>query len=699
MSYGVYHIRLPFRAEREKRILLHARLRSLPGIVSTAGNERQLTIWYKDEASLHELQEYFKHMTYKWQRQQEVMGMADYRRAAIFSLVSFAAIQVLKKAAPETFLSMKLLRNMLVLGIARNFIKNGVRGIVREHRPNADTLTATAVIASVLAGKPESSLTLLTLSNGAEMLTSYAAERARKQISDLMNLNQRFVWLVENGIERKVRVESIKTGDCIAVHLGEKICVDGKVLNGTAAVNQASITGESNPAMKRANSPVYAGSVLEAGELEVFVEKVGKDTSLARIVHLVEEAQARRAPVQNFADNMANLLVPISFLGAGIVYGATRDWQRVLNLLFIDFSCGLKLSTATAISAAIAATAKKGILVKGGNYIEALAETDTVVLDKTGTITVGVPQISTMKTAEKITEQEMILLAASAEQHSVHPLAVAIQKYVKQKNWETPQHKASKTIVARGMMARVPDFLEYKGGSVLVGSYKFMQENNVKDEEGLMQQEAKQNFLYVARNKKLLGFIGIYDPIRPKMKKTLNQMRRYGVDEVVMLTGDSKAVAADVAHTMDIDSFYAEILPEDKADYVMRLKKRGRVMMVGDGINDAPALAFADVGVTLGGQQTDIAAESSAVTIHSEDPEHLMEALRIGRRTMSIIQQNFTATILVNSAAMLLGALGRINPLWAAVIHNMATLAVVLNSVRILAPQKRKLFERQYWSA
>lgn len=226
----------------------------------------------------------------------------------------------------------------------------------------------------------------------AEMLTSYAAEKARSHISGLLDLNQPYVWLVDNGVERKVPVQEVRAGDIIAAHTGEKICVDGKVLEGTAAVNQSSITGESAPAMKRQGLPVYAGSVVEAGEIEILVEKVGKDTSLAHIVHLVEEAQTRRAPVQNFADTMANLLVPISFLGAAIVYGATRDWQRVLNLLFIDFSCGLKLSTATAISAAIGAAAKKGILVKGGNYIEALAETDTVVLDKTGTITVGVPQ-------------------------------------------------------------------------------------------------------------------------------------------------------------------------------------------------------------------------------------------------------------------------------------------------------------------
>ena len=209
-----------------------------------------------------------------------------------------------------------------------------------------------------MAGKPESSLTLLALSNGAEMLTGYAAEKARTHISGLLSLDQRYVWKLENGVEIKVPVEHVKAGDVVASHTGEKIVIDGKVIEGTAAVNQASITGESRPAIKNEGAQVYAGSIVEAGEILIKVEKVGKDTSLANIVHLVEEAQNRKAPIQNFADQMANYLVPVSFLGAAIVYGATRDWQRVLNLLFIDFSCGLKLSTATAISAARPAPAE-----------------------------------------------------------------------------------------------------------------------------------------------------------------------------------------------------------------------------------------------------------------------------------------------------------------------------------------------------
>ena len=699
MMYGNCYFHLQAALNREERAKLAAKIRRNRNIIAVTVDERKVHIWYKRQMTAYQLQEIQKMLIETVKRLQEAAitpaeRLAEYRRDAVISLAGFAAMEVLKRTSPQLFVGSKILRSLLVLGIARKFIQNGVSGVVKDHQPNADTLTATAVIASVLAGKPESSLTLLALSNGAEMLTSYAAEKARTHISGLLSLDQRYVWLVEGEVERKVPVEQVKVGDTIAAHTGEKIVVDGRVLSGDAAVNQASITGESNPAMKHTDSPVYAGSVVEAGELVIKVEKVGKDTSLAHIVHLVEEAQNRKAPVQNFADKMANFLVPVSFIGAGIVYGATRDWQRVLNLLFIDFSCGLKLSTATAMSAAIGAAAKRGILVKGGNYIEALAETDTVVLDKTGTLTVGIPQIAFVKTAKGVEEKEMILLASSAEQHSVHPLAVAIQKYVEAQEWTSPQHTSSKTIVARGMQAKVPDFEGYKGGLIRVGSLKFLRENGIEDTEGLADGLAFKNLLYVARDKELIGVIGIEDPIRPKMKKTLNQMRRHGVDEIVMLTGDSKAVAAEVAHNMDIDSYHAEILPEDKSHYVNKLKQRGTVMMVGDGINDAPALAFSDVGVSLGGRQTDIAAESSAVTIHSEDPERLIETLQLGRRTMDLVHQNFMATILVNSSAMLLGALGKISPLWAAVIHNTATLAVVLNSCRILNSSKQGFFAR-----
>ncbi|SHJ77961.1 heavy metal translocating P-type ATPase [Propionispora hippei] len=678
--------------------LLEATIRQLPAIASAyTDHTGKLIIHYTGTLPFQQLQQVLNRVLSskpaprpapQYDPNEE---FAEYRRDAIFSGIGLVGFQLLRMTSPGLFSTLQLARSAYVLFAARKFIVSGVRSLAVDRQPNADTLTTTAVFASIIGGKPESSLTLLSLSNLAEMLTTYTAERARKHISQLLHLDQQFVWKAEaDGHEIKVSLDSIKAGDRVSVHLGEKICVDGKVIAGAAAVDQSSITGEYVPAEKTIGDYVYAGTVLQNGYLMILVEKVGDDTALARIVHMVEEAQTRRAPVQNFADRMSNMLVPISFIAAGLVYGITKDWQRVLNMLFIDFSCGLKLSTATAISAAIGQAASRGVLVKGGNYIEALASIDTVVLDKTGTITVGKPQIIAIQTADQVPEEELLLLAASAEYHSAHPLASAILEYVSDKGWDIPPHKHTETIVGHGIRAEIPDFKEFCGGQILVGSLRFMKENDVTmtvlDYD--FAADHGYNLIFVAREQELLGLLIVSDPIRPTWKKTINQLRRRGVDEVVMITGDTEAVAKHVASTLDLDAYHAGVLPEDKATLVTRMQRRSQVLMIGDGINDAPALAFADVGVAMGGRRTDIAVESAAITINSEDPLVLSEVVSLGKTTMNIVRQNFSATIAVNTAAMLLGAVGRTNPMVSALIHNAATIGVVLNSARLLLPKK-----------
>jgi cation-transporting P-type ATPase C len=619
----------------------------------------------------------------------------EYRRDAITAGLGLVGLQLLRMYSPMAFNGIYLVRSAFTLFVARNFISNGIKGLLKERQPNADTLTATAVLASVISGKPESSLTLLMLANAAEMLTTYTAEKARNHISDMLRLDQPHAWKIEDdGHEIRVAVESLKPGDHIGVHLGEKICVDGRVKGGSAAVDQSSITGEYVPVEKTSGDYVYAGTVVKNGYLEILVDKVGDATALARIVHMVEEAQSRRAPVQNFADQMATKLVPISFIAAGLVYGLTKDWQRVLNILFIDYSCGLKLSTATAISAAIGHAAKRGVLIKGGNYVESLGSIDTVVLDKTGTITLGTPKVILVEPTTGTSEKELVLLAAAAEYHSAHPLASAILDYVEEQGWEVPPHITTKTIIAKGIQANVPDYEGLSGGDILVGSIPFMRENNVECqfavERGETYADCGYNVVYVARDGILLGMLVVNDPVRPNMKKTINRLRRSGIDEIVMLTGDSKNVAQHVAGTLDIDSYHAEVLPADKALLVSKLQRGSQVMMIGDGINDAPALAFADVGVAMGGRRTDIAVESAAMTINSDDPLIIPEMIDLGQNTMKIVQQNFTTTIAVNTAAMLLGAVGRTSPMVSALIHNAATIGVVLNSARILLMEKKK---------
>ncbi len=613
-----------------------------------------------------------------------------HRRGAVISLGFFLLFEIMRRVSPATFLATGALRSAAVIIMSKELLKNGIFGAIKERRPNADTLTMTAVMASVIAGKPESSLTLLTLSNCAEMLTTLAARKARSNISKLVALDVRDVWIVdENGLERKVPLEEVKEGMTVTVHTGEKICVDGVVVSGEAAVDQAAITGESVPAAKKKGDRAYAGTVVSLGELTILVDKVGDDTSLARIVHMVEDASNRRAPVQNYADSMATALVPVSFLGAVIVYLATRDIQRVLNMLFIDFSCGLKLSTATAISAAVSRCAKSGILVKGGSFIEEAAGIDTIILDKTGTITRGKPAIVNITTQKDISADLVLRLAASAEMHSSHPMAISILDEVKKRALEIPEHEDTETIVARGIKAHIGKVDSFKGGVVLVGSRTFMTENKVKDMLDVKNTSPTGSFIYISGAGHLLGVLEIDDPVRPDFKRAINRLRYNGVEEINMLTGDNKSVAAAISRDLGLDGYRAEVMPEDKASFVAKAQSVGNVLMVGDGINDAPALAYADIGVAMGTGCTDTAMESADVTINSEDPLKLPEFIGIGKQTMKLVHQNFCATILINTGAMMLGSLGLITPLWATVVHNASTLGVVLNSARVLIEPKK----------
>ena len=617
----------------------------------------------------------------------------EHKRGAISSLLCLGAFELVRRVNPTLYTATSWLRSGLILWMSRDLLNSGIKEAVAQKRPNAETLTVTAIAASIAAGKPESSLSLLAISHFAEGLTTLAAKRARKNISDLVSLDTQEVWLPDaDGFERKVSVDSISPGMTVCIHNGEKICVDGEIIHGSAAVDQAAITGESAPVSKQVGDKVFAGTNIRLGDIKVRVEKVGDDTSLARIVHMVEDAHSRRAPIQNYANRMAASLVPVSFIAAAVVYLATRDLQRVLNMLFIDFSCGLKLSTATAMSAAISRLASDGILVKGGSFIEQAASVDTVVLDKTGTITKGRPEINHIAVTSKYDEKTVLALAAAVEAYSSHPMAIAVLEAAKERNLVSPRNLETRNVIARGIEADIESYGSFPGGEVIVGSRRFMVE---KDISGVAEFEEKRSsaassFIYVAARGELIGVIESSDPIRPDFKRAINRLRYSGVDEIVMLTGDNKTTASQIAKSLGLDRFEAEVMPEDKAGFVTDAQRRSSVLMVGDGVNDAPALAYADVGVAMGSGCTDTAMETADVTINSEDPLKLPEFISLGKRTMRIVQQNFAATVAINTAAMTMGALGFINPLFSSIIHNASTLGVVLNSTRLLRKQKAR---------
>ena len=412
---------------------------------------------------------------------------------------------------------------------------------------------------------------------------------------------------------------------------------------------------------------------------------MGDATAVARIIHMVEEASQRKAPIQNFADRFSQQLVPINFLMAGLVYTVTRDLNRALNMLIIDYSCGVRLSTATAFSGSVFNAARQGMLVKGSSYLEMLSEIDTLILDKTGTVTEGRPTVVRVEPSgeDGLTPKDVLIWAAAAEQRSTHPLADAVMSYVEAQGWEVPPLEGDETIVSHGVIGTVA------GHEVVVGSRRFLTERGITfDAMHSLADEMNrdgQNVLYTALDNSLIGLIGVKDALREDMKKALNRLRRLAIDDVILLTGDVEYSAEQIATRLTVDRYQANALPEDKAEMVRRVQAKGiQVAMVGDGVNDAPALAYADIGIAIGSRGTDIAIETADVTIAGDDPLKIPALIQISRQTMNIVRQNFAVAVGVNTLGIVLGAMGYITPMAAAVLHNMTTVGVVVNSTRLL---------------
>lgn len=570
------------------------------------------------------------------------------------------------------------------LSVGAPIFRSGYESMKNTLRPNADTLSATALLTSLIAGQDISALTVILLADIAELLTAYTMKRTRSAIREMLSVGEEVVWkLQEDGTEVRVPLENLEVNDRIVVRTGEKISVDGLVEEGEAAVDQASITGEFLPVRKAEKNNVFAGTVVKSGRITVKAEKVGDQTAVARIVHMVEEASHKKAPIQAYADKISAGFIPVNFLLSALVFLVTKSPSRALNMLIIDYSCGVRLSTATALSAVIGNAARSGILIKGGNYIELLEEADTLILDKTGTLTEGRPQVVSVTACEGFTQREVIEIAAAAEEQSTHPLALAILDKVRRNGWKIPVHRDTHVHVARGIETRV-------GRSIVrVGSRRYMEENGIDvaiAQEHISQHARRgENLVYVAKSKSLLGMVGIEDSLRENMKKSLNRLRLEGMDDIILLTGDMEQHAEVVASRMAMDSYRAELLPEDKAETVLRLQSKGvHVVMVGDGINDAPALAYADVGIAMGGTRTDIAIEASDVTIAGDNPLMIPAVIRLAKKTMGIIRQNFGISLVVNSAGLVLSSMGVLPVFWGAVLHNATTVMVVLNSGRLL---------------
>ena len=578
---------------------------------------------------------------------------------------------------------------LATLALAMPVLKNGINSLVKNKRPNADTLSSSAIISSILLGKESAALTIMFLEEVSELLTVYTMEKTRGAIKDMLSVGENYVWkeISEDNVKR-VPIEEIQKDDIIVVQTGEKISVDGKIIKGEALIDQSSITGEYMPIKKSAGEEVYAGTIIKNGNISIIAEKVGDDRTVSRIIKLVEDANSNKADIQNYADTFSAQLIPLNFILAGIVYVSTRNITKAMSMLVIDYSCGIRLSTAVAFSAAINTAAKNGILVKGSNFIEELSKAETVIFDKTGTITEGKPKVQSIEIFHNsISENEMIGLAGAAEEQSSHPLATAIMSEIKDRGIEIPKHNKIKTVVSRGVETKVGKGKEAK--TIRVGSKKYMLENNIdltlatEAERGIISRS--EIGLYVAQDEKIIGLIGVSDPPRENIKKAINRLRNYGVDDIVLLTGDLRQQAETIASRMSIDRYESELLPEDKAKNILKFQSKGsNVIMIGDGVNDAPALSYANVGVALGSTSTDVAMEAADITITQDNPLLVPGVIGLSKNTVKTIKENFAMVIGLNTFALVLGATGILAPIYASVLHNSTTILVVMNSLKLL---------------
>ncbi|RYD01744.1 hypothetical protein N752_28220 [Desulforamulus aquiferis] len=469
-------------------------------------------------------------------------------------------------------------------------------------------------------GEGLTALVVVWLVNLSELLQTLTLDRSRRAIGDLLKNKNEQAWLLVDGTQVSVPVESLKVGDTVVIHQGGKIPVDGIIVSGTAAVNQSPITGESLPVYKQLDDQVYAGTVVEQGSIHVFSEKVGDSTALARIVHLVEEANNKKAPIQNMADSYSYKIVPISFLLASLVFLFTKDIHRTMTILIVACPCAAGLATPTAISAAMGNAASRGILIKGGCYLEAAGRLDSVLFDKTGTLTEGRPEVSSFVSLdEQYTPEQILTLAAAGEMHTNHPLALAVVNKAQEQMEQIPEYQSKEVVVGKGLKVIVNNV------ETLIGNHRLMQDEKVDYGNALHfaneMSTRGESIIYVARHAKLIGLIGVRDTLRHESKRAINELKTSGVNEIGLVSGDNYECAWAVGRGLGLKDIWSNMLPEDKVKVVQEKQRNGKIVaMVGEGINDSPALAAADIGIAMGVKGTDVAVESADVVLAGDDP-------------------------------------------------------------------------------
>jgi len=569
-----------------------------------------------------------------------------------------------------------------VIGILATLIggypifKEAVENIV-ERKMTMELSMTIALVAALVIGEFFTALVITVFVLAAEVLEGLTVGRGRRAIQNLLDFLPRTVAVRRNGDVIETSADEVRLGDTVIVKPGGRIPVDGLVSAGRSFVDQAAITGEAMPVEKASGDTVYAGTVNQSGALEVRADKLGRDTTFGKIVEAVEHAEQSRAPIQKTADRLAGYLVYFALGAAILTFLITHNARSTISVIIVAGACGIAAGTPLAILGAIGRAAHQGAIVKGGLYLETLAVVDTVLLDKTGTLTFGTPQIREVVPLNRFTEREIIAAASIAERKSEHPLAKAIIGRARELGIEAVEPERFSYTPGKGVVAR------YDGVNITVGSKVLLSERGLIVPPANWIATGGISAVYVARGHQVLGSVLIADVLRPEAKNAVAAMQRMGL-KTVLLSGDMQNVATVIGRELGVDETVGELLPDQKAKWVSELRMKNRkVVMVGDGINDAPALVAADVGVAMG-SGTDVARESADVILIGSDLSKFVETLRVARRCRGIIMQNFVGTLVVDSIGVGLAAFGFLNPLLAAFIHVSSELTFILNSTRLL---------------
>ena len=566
------------------------------------------------------------------------------------------------------------------------YIWQGIQ-CLKQGKIEVPVLDATAIGVSVLRGDINTAGSVMFLLGVGEILEEWTHKKSVGDLARSMSLNIKKVWLERDGQEVLVKTPEIMPGDTVVVHMGNVIPFDGEVSAGEGMVNQASLTGESMPVRRTAGQTVYAGTVLEEGELKILVKAVSGSTRFEKIVTMIEDSEKLKSSVESRAEHLADRLVPYTLLGTGIAWLVTGNITKALSVLMVDFSCALKLAMPISVLSAIREAGQRNITVKGGKFLEAVAEADTIVFDKTGTLTKAKPTVKEIVPFGDYPEEECLRIAACLEEHFPHSMAKAVVDAAKKRNlYHEEMHSKVEYVVAHGISSYIDS------RKVVIGSSHFVFEDEgcrVRPEyqERFERLPTEYSHLYLAIDQKLTAVICIEDPLRDEAGEMVRELRAEGIRKIVMMTGDSERTAAAIARRVGVDEYYAEVLPEDKAGFVEREKAAGRkVIMIGDGINDSPALSAADAGIAIS-DGAEIAREIADITIAADDLREIVTLKRLSDGMMKRIHRNYRGIVGINSALILLGVGGVIQPTTSALLHNTSTLAISLRSMSSLLPQ------------